>query len=68
MSKKMGSYDYSKSGVSKTIVKDWPAGQEGAMKQADNGSMNYYNRKDRLDKEDTRRIQSDMLDQSNSKY
>lgn len=66
--KKMGSYDYAESGVSKTITHDWSDGQAGAMKQDDNGSMNYYNRKGRLDREDMKRIESDMLDQSNDKY
>lgn len=61
--KKMGSYDYAKSGVGKTIVHDWTDGQEGAMKQYDNGSMNYYNRKGSLDREDTKKIKSSILDQ-----
>jgi hypothetical protein len=67
-SKKMGSYDYAKGGVSKTITHDWSEGQEGAMEQADSGSMNYYSRKGKLDREDEKRLKRDMLDQSNSKY
>ncbi len=64
----MGSYDYSKSGVGKTITKDWTAGQEGAMKQYGNGSMDYYAKKSRLDSKDTSRIKQNMLDHSNDKY
>ncbi len=62
-------YDYDlREYAGKTVIHDWPAGQEGAMHQHDNGSMNYYNRKDMLDKEDTRRIEKSMLDQSNNQY
>lgn len=66
--KKMGSYDMVKSHVGQTYTSDWSAGQEGAMKQYDNGSMNYYNRKSRLDTTDSKKIASTMLDQSSDKY
>jgi hypothetical protein len=62
-SKKMGSYDYAKSGTSKTITHDWADGQEGSMKQYDNGSMNYYKRKGSLDKSDTKKIRRSGLPQ-----
>ena len=63
------SYDYKGDEYAgKTVIHDWPAGQEGAMRQYDNGSMDYYERKAALDREDTKRIEGDMLDQSNSKY
>ncbi len=61
-SKKMGSYDYSKK-IAQTVTHDWTDGQEGAMKQEDNGSMGYYNRKGSLDRTDTKKLESDMLGQ-----
>ena len=65
---KGGSYDSLKGAVGKTVTKDWSAGQEGAMRQYGNGSMDYYEKKARLDNEDTRRLEKDMLDHSNDKY
>lgn len=64
----MKDYDMSESYVAQTYTSDWSEGQEGAMKQYDNGSMNYYDRKGRLDKEDIKRLGREMLDQSNSQY
>jgi len=61
--KKTGSYDSLKSAVSKTVTKDWSDGQEGAMRQDDNGSMNYYKRKGSLDREDTSKLKREMLPQ-----
>lgn len=60
---KTGMYDMSKSHVSQTYTSDWSDGQEGAMMQEDNGSMNYYKRKGSLDKSDTARIKGSALPQ-----
>ena len=63
------SYDYKGDEYAgKTVIHDWSAGQEGAIAQHDNGSMDYYDRKEKLDKEDTRRLEKDMLDHSNDRY
>lgn len=58
----MKDYDYSKK-LSQTVVHDWAEGQEGAMKQYSNGSMDYYEKKGKLDKEDTKKIERSGLPQ-----
>ena len=66
--KKMGSYDSLKNAVGKTVTKDWPAGQEGAMNQYGNGSMDYYAKKSALDMKDVKKLKGSMLSGSNDKY
>lgn len=61
--KKKGMYDMSESYVAKTYTSDWSEGQEGAMTQEDNGSMNYYNRKGALDRSDEKKIKGSILSQ-----
>jgi len=61
---KEGRYgNFNNSKTAETYSEDWSAGQEGAMKQYDNGSMDYYNRKNSLDRADEKKISSAMLPQ-----
>lgn len=62
--KTKGSYDYGSSAyAAKTVIKGWTDGQEGSMRQESNGSMDYYEKKGSLDREDTNKLERSNLPQ-----
>lgn len=64
-----GTYDMMRHDVGKTVVHDWKCPADAyPMEQESNGSMNYLETKNRLEREDARRIRGSELSQDGSKY
>lgn len=49
--------------TAETVTEDWAPLKDSPIRQEDNGSMNYKERKDRLASEDARKISSEILPQ-----